>query len=127
MRRRGVGEKIPWGSLSEGSTWEAWLPERGCARRAEPGRKRGDSIRSSLSSLSPSVTTCGGDQRASYDLTVPLFPRRGHYTPETETTVAEPHMPFTDQEIEEEEAHFASVVAAFRNYTAHSVKLETTD
>ena len=34
-------------------------------------------------------------------------------------------MQFTDQEIEEEEAHFASVVAAFRNYTAHSVKLET--
>ena len=31
-------------------------------------------------------------------------------------------MPLTDQEIEEEEAHFASVVAAFRSYTAHSVK-----
>ena len=36
-------------------------------------------------------------------------------------------MPFTDQEIQEEEAHFASVVAAFRNYTAHSVKLEIID
>lgn len=35
-------------------------------------------------------------------------------------------MPYTDQEIEEEEAHFVSVVAAFRNYTAHSVKLEIT-
>ena len=34
-------------------------------------------------------------------------------------------MQFTDQEIEDEEAHFAFVVAAFRNYTAHSVKLET--
>jgi len=36
-------------------------------------------------------------------------------------------MPFTDQEIEEEEAHFAFVVAAFKNYTAHSVRLETTN
>jgi hypothetical protein len=36
-------------------------------------------------------------------------------------------MPLTDQEIEEEAAHFAFVVAAFRNYTAHSVKLETID
>ena len=36
-------------------------------------------------------------------------------------------MPLTDQEIEEEETHFASVVAAFKNYTAHSVKPETID
>jgi len=36
-------------------------------------------------------------------------------------------MPLTDQEIEEEKAHFALVVAAFRNYAAHSVKLETID
>jgi hypothetical protein len=36
-------------------------------------------------------------------------------------------MPFTSQEIEEEEAHFASVVSAFRNYTSHSVKPETID
>ena len=31
-------------------------------------------------------------------------------------------MSFTDKEMEEEEAHFALVVAAFRNYTPHSVK-----
>lgn len=30
-------------------------------------------------------------------------------------------MSSADQEIEDEEAHFASVVAAFRNYTAHSI------
>ena len=36
-------------------------------------------------------------------------------------------MPPTDHDIEEEEAHFAFVVAAFRNYSAHSVKLETID
>ena len=36
-------------------------------------------------------------------------------------------MPLTDQEIQDEEVHFASVVAAFRNYTAHSVKLEIID
>jgi len=36
-------------------------------------------------------------------------------------------MPLTDQEIQEEEAHFASVIAAFRNYAAHSVKLEIID
>lgn len=36
-------------------------------------------------------------------------------------------MSFTNQEIEEEEAHFAFVVAAFKSYTTHSVRLETTN
>ena len=40
LRRRGVGGRIPWGSSSEASTWEAWLSKRTRVRRAERVRKR---------------------------------------------------------------------------------------
>ena len=52
-------------------------------------------VREGGGSLSPSVTTCGGDQRSSYDLALPVFPRRvGVATPKTPETeiLAEPHV-----------------------------------
>ena len=131
LRRRGVGGTIPWESSSEASTWEAWLARRaatvpkrdflsgrrrscrrGCKEKGRKGRCR---------RLSRRVVVIRGHHAISRSRSsrVGVTTQK---TPETESLGN--LMPSTNQEIEEEEAHFASVVAAFRNYTAHSVKLE---
>jgi hypothetical protein len=129
LRRREEGGKIPWGSSSGASTWEAWPSKQPRARRAEPVRRRGV--------LSGRRRGCGGSGRRGRcrRLSRPVVVIRGHHTisvPRSRVGVTTPirhhrctPMPLTDQEIEEEEAHFASVVAAFRKYSAHSVQLET--
>ena len=121
LRCRGVGGKIPLGSSSEASTWEAWLSKKTHAlssRRRGRGGRGGEGRCRRLSRRM--VVVIKGHHtisRCRSSRLVSGSPRQRHRKPKFSRNL----MSFTDQEIEEEKAHFAFVVAALKNYTAHSV------